>query len=138
MSIGVLVKIVSEYFLIGIPGVNIYGAPISTFLCDLIITVINIYFISKQLKGKFCEGAIFLRTMCASLLSIVVSLAVYLPLSIKTGNIKLSFIFALPITVIIYVIISFIIKSISVEDLEMLPLGNKIKKYFVKETKKEN
>lgn len=138
MSIGVLVKIVSEYILIGIPGVNIYGAPISTFLCDLIITVINIYFISKQLKGKFCEGAIFLRTMCASLLSIVISLAVYLPLSIKTGNIKLSFIFALPITVIIYVIISFIIKSISVEDLEMLPFGNKIKKYFVKETKKEN
>ena len=138
MSIGVLVKIISEYILIGIPNINIYGAPISTFLCDLVITVINLYFISKQLKGKFCESSVFLRTMCASLLSIGVSFAVYLLMSIKTGNIKLAFIVALPITVVVYVIISFMIKAISVEDLDMLPFGNKIKKYFVKKIKKES
>jgi stage V sporulation protein B len=138
MSIGVLVKIVSEYILIGIPNINIYGAPISTFLCDIVIMVINLYFISRELKGNFYEGSVFLKTMLASIVAISVSFAVYLPLSLKTSNIRLAFIIALPVTVIVYFIISFVIKSISVEDVAMLPFGNKIKKYFVKEIKKEN
>ena len=138
MTTGVLVKIVAEFILIGIPDINIYGAPISTFLCDLVITVINLFFISKQLKGNSFEGYMFLKTMCTALLSIGVSLLVYIPMSIKTGNIKLSFIVALPITVIAYVIISFMIKAISLDDLEMLPFGDKIKKYFFREIKKEN
>ena len=140
MSVGVLVKIVSEYILIGIPNINIYGAPISTFLCDVVIMVINLYFISRELKGKFYEGSVFLKTMLASIVAMSASLAVYLPLSIKTSNIRLAFIIALPITVIVYFIISFLIKSISVEDVTMLPFGNKIKKYFVREikVKKEN
>ena len=140
MSVGVLVKIVSEYILIGIPNINIYGAPISTFLCDVVIMVINLYFISRELKGKFYEGSVFLKTMLASIVAMSASLAVYLPLSIKTSNIRLAFIIALPITVIVYFIISFLIKSISVEDVTILPFGNKIKKYFVREikVKKEN
>lgn len=138
MSVGVLVKIISEYLLIGIPDVNIYGAPISTFLCDLVITVMNLYFISRQLKDNFYEGRTFLKTTLASLASMASSFAVYLPISLKISNVKLAFVAALPVALAVYFIISFLIRTISIEDIEALPFGNKIKKYFVRKIKKEN
>ena len=137
MSIGVVVKIISEYILIGIPDINIYGAPISTFLCDLVITAINLYFISKQLWEYSFDSSAFLRTMLASLISIAASLAVYLPVNMMTQNIKLAFIITLPVTVVAYVVVSFLIKAISHEDIEMLPLSNKIKNILCKRNKGE-
>ena len=47
MICGAGVKIVLAYFLIGNPGINIYGAPISTFFCNLTITLMNFYYLGK-------------------------------------------------------------------------------------------
>lgn len=48
MSIGVAVKCVTEYFLLRRPDVGIYGAPISTFVCDMTVISVNIYNILKS------------------------------------------------------------------------------------------
>ncbi len=49
MLAGAFVKIVAEYLLVSRPEINIAGAPISTFLCNLTVVAINIYFISKYM-----------------------------------------------------------------------------------------
>ena len=47
MSVGVIVKVVLSFILIGMPQVNVYGAPISTFISSIVIVSINLYFIIK-------------------------------------------------------------------------------------------
>ncbi|MBQ9080472.1 MAG: polysaccharide biosynthesis protein [Clostridia bacterium] len=47
MVCGVAVKLVSEYLLVSNSAVNIYGAPISTLLCDMTVIGFNIYFVMK-------------------------------------------------------------------------------------------
>lgn len=44
---GSVVKMISSFILIGIPEIGIYGAPISTVICYVVITVFNVYFMSK-------------------------------------------------------------------------------------------
>ncbi len=49
MLAGAFVKVVAEYLLVSRPEINIAGAPMSTFLCNLTVVAINIYFISKYM-----------------------------------------------------------------------------------------
>jgi len=51
MLCGAGVKIVAEYFLVRSPMINIAGAPVSTFLCDLTVVGINMYFVAKHVFG---------------------------------------------------------------------------------------
>ena len=52
LLIGAVVKAVSNYILIGIPSLNILGAAISTILCYLVVSILNIIEINKRLKVK--------------------------------------------------------------------------------------
>ena len=140
MSIGVVVKIILAYILIGMPSVNIYGAPISTFLCDLIITLINLKFISKEMKEKFDIYSVYFKPMVSAILAISLSFIIYIPISLKTGSIKLAFFFASIIVVVSYLVFSLMFKVIAPEDIEMLPMGDKINKFLFNRrfNKKEN
>jgi stage V sporulation protein B len=51
MLCGAGMKIVAEYFLVRAPMINIAGAPVSTFLCDLTVVGINMYFVAKHVFG---------------------------------------------------------------------------------------
>ncbi len=52
MSLGCAVKVVLSFFLIGNENINILGAPIGTFFCDLIICLVNFGFLLGYFKGK--------------------------------------------------------------------------------------
>jgi O-antigen/teichoic acid export membrane protein len=45
MICGIIVKLISEYLLVKKFAINIYGAPISTILCDITIVGFNTYFV---------------------------------------------------------------------------------------------
>ena len=47
MAIGAVVKIIANYILIAIPGVELMGAAIGTVLCYVVITVLNMIMLSK-------------------------------------------------------------------------------------------
>ena len=38
---GGIIKVLTDWFLVGIPELNIYGAPIGTFLCYLVMCAVN-------------------------------------------------------------------------------------------------
>ncbi len=48
MLAGSLIKLISAYFLISIPSLNILGAPISSFLCNIVIVWINLYAMQRH------------------------------------------------------------------------------------------
>ncbi len=53
MGIGAIVKIVSGFFILAVPGINIGGAPISTVICYLTIAALNLFAITKIIKPQF-------------------------------------------------------------------------------------
>ena len=50
---GVACKIVLNYVLVGIPGINIHGAPISSIVCYTVSMVPNLYYVLKHGQMKF-------------------------------------------------------------------------------------
>ena len=152
MLIGGAFKIVSNFILIAIPGLNIGGAPISTFFCYMLIAVLNLCSIRKIIQPKFAVkdfvikplasglimGAMvyFIYNLCAFLLgcpsvSLVVNfMADSAPATPVDAAIRLKTILSLGISifcgVIAYVVACLTLKVFHKEDVEMLPKGKRI------------
>ena len=126
MAVGAFIKIVSAYVLIGIPEINVFGAPISTLLCDILITIINFAFIFKLGARSVLDLGIYLKPFLSSVVASLSAYAFFIFLDAKTGRASLSFIVVVPITIILYCIISFITGSITFDDVLMFPKGEKI------------
>ncbi len=75
MLVGAAVKIISNIFLI--MTVGMVGTPISTFLCYLTATSLNIYFVVKHVGLKLNIGSIFLRPLVAGVLCAVTAVGVF-------------------------------------------------------------
>ena len=77
MMLGAAVKIVLAYVLIGNQSIALYGAPISTFACDLVINVVNFYHIFKLVPCRIEQGKIMTVPFVAAVLSIALSRLAY-------------------------------------------------------------
>lgn len=126
MAVGSVIKIISAYVLIGIESIGVYGAPISTFLCNVCITAMNLYFISGVFKGESLFK-IWFRPFAASLGGILLSLAAYIPLTSALKSETLAFMIVLPIALIGYFAFAVLTRAVVKEDLLLLPFV-KIKK----------
>ncbi len=75
MLVGAAVKVVTNAILIGVIGMP--GTPISTFLCYLTATALNIYFVIKHVGLKINFGRMFFRPLVAGILCAVVAIGVH-------------------------------------------------------------
>ena len=50
---GVTCKIVMNYILVGIPGINIHGGPYASIICYTVSMVPNLYFVCRYAHLKF-------------------------------------------------------------------------------------
>ena len=71
MGIGCAIKVILSFLLIGNKGINILGAPIGTFFCDLVICILNFGFLFKCFKGKLNFKEILLEPLFCSALAIL-------------------------------------------------------------------
>jgi len=126
MTVGAVVKALSAYVLLGLPQVGVYGAPISTLLCNVTVTVMNMRFLGQCLPtdvpftgfwGLFC------KPLGASLAAIAASLAVYLPICGISGRMTPAFLGAAAVAVGVYAIMAFLMGIITAEDVALLPMG---------------
>ena len=129
MSLGAVIKVVFAYLLIGNPSVGVYGAPISTLLCDIAVTCINLHFLSEVIpKSKDSSGVcqMYYKPMVASLLSILASLAVYIPLVRIEVGLPVAFFCAMVTAVMIYAAFSVFLKIVTAEDVALIPMGTRL------------
>lgn len=126
MAVGAAVKIVFDYLLIGIEGINIYGAPISTFMCNATVMALNFYFIKKY-AAKF-DGLVklFYRPLAASVLSIGIAFGIYFLIVKNYGASRLYTIVSIGIAAVLYVIFAMLMRAVDEEDIKMLPGGKRI------------
>lgn len=125
MIIGVFVKIIFAFVLLGIPKINIYGAPISTFISSVVIVAINLYFIVKR-AGKIDKVFnLFALPFLAAFLSVGIGAVLYW---FFTGIVN-SRLLILPIIVVVALLYSILIlklRAINETEILMLPKGDKI------------
>ena len=129
MSVGAIVKIILAYFLIGNPSIGVYGAPISTLLCDIAVTCINLRFLGAAIPKSKCSSGIgqtYYKPMMASLLAILGSIAVYFSLLRTDFGTTIAFFAAIFVAGLLYAILAVCFKVITSEDVAMLPMGEKI------------
>lgn len=131
LAVGLVLKVGVDYFLSGIPQINILGSGAGTLLCYLVITSFGIFFLCRVTKIKPSFLSAFLKPAVASLICCAVSyvsqilLALFLPDRVAT-------MIALFIAVIVYIIALLFCKGISKTDVLMLPKGQKIAKILEK------
>lgn len=123
MLAGAVVKLVSNYFLIQIIGMN--GTPISTFLCYLTVTCFNFTFVSKYAGIVPNIKRVFLRPFICGIICAASALGTY-TLYVCFISPKIATIAAITTAAVIYVLLIFLLRAVTSEDICLLPKGKKI------------
>ncbi len=126
MLSGSVVKLVVSYVLIGLPAVNLYGAPLGTFLCHMTVTAVNFFFIAKHTGDLAGVRHIFAKPLIAALASVGGSLGTYLLLARTLGQSRWLIVAAILAAVVLYALLILLMRAVSEADVQMLPGGEKI------------
>lgn len=125
MLAGAIVKIVSAYFLIGNPRIGLFGAPISTFLCNLTVVLLNLCFAAK-LYDIPDMLSFFIRPLLAATVSVGAGFGAYRYLVIQFGERSLFAIGCIGGVVGLYLILACVTGSVSEDDVRSMPMGDKL------------
>ena len=128
MFIGGIVKVIINYFLVGIPDINILGAPVGTLCCYVTISILNLSAMNRT-SGAFRVK--IGRTMLRPLLAALAMGAAVLPsyrLVLHILPQKLACLFAVCVGAAVYFAFVVLLRVITYEDCQFLPKGEKIAK----------
>ena len=130
--IGVGVKIILNANLVGIPEINIRGAAYSTLACYTVIVILNLISLMRH-SGVMPNlwGTLGKPVIAGVLCMITASVA-----SKLLRNFGLSLVLSTAISVIlggiVYIFVLFALKTLTKEDIKLLPKGEKIAKVLAK------
>ena len=129
MAIGATVKIVSAYFLIGNASIGLLGAPISTFLCNLTVVLLNLYF-----SSKICEipdlFSLLMRPMIASSISVGIGFLGYRYFAVQMSATAPLTLLVLGVIAILYFVLACLTQTIRAEDILVMPMGGGLCKFL--------
>ncbi|MDD7718710.1 MAG: polysaccharide biosynthesis protein [Eubacteriaceae bacterium] len=126
LFIGCLGKIVITYVLVGIKAVNIKGAAIGTIFAYVVSLLLNNTAIKKHTGTKINYDITYVRPLAASLIMGVCAFASHKLLASILGN-SLATLFAICVGAAVYVVLIFAFKAITLDELENIPGGTKLK-----------
>ena len=131
MLAGSIVKLVTNYILVGIPEINIKGAPIGTNLCYLTIAIINIIALKKHCNIKINLNRTMLRPLVISAIAVAAAWASQ-GLIARVISARLATLASVFIAIAIYAALVLLMKALTREDVLMLPKGAKIAAFLSK------
>ena len=130
--IGGIAKIIVNYTLVGNPKIMIFGAPVGTLTCFVIVAVLNLLIIKRMVPNPPRYFIVFFKPLIASALMGAAVWAVHGLLSqVFTGSFLLNTVataLAILVGVLVYAVLVLALRVLSREDLEMMPKGDKIAK----------
>ena len=132
MCIGIVLKIVITYFLVGIPSLNIMGAGIGTLITFIVVAGLDLYATKKYTGARFDMGLIVFRPLMATIAMTAVAWGVYNVVFGGVQGSKIGCLVSIAAAVVVYVIMLFVTKSITMEELGTMPGGSKIQRLVSK------
>ena len=136
VPIGGVIQIALDYVLVGTPGVGIVGSPIGTLICFIVISMLNIVFIQIKVKDKPKFLGVFIKPLlCAAIMAAAAFLSYELLHRLGSGIIGAGrmavaafLVLAIIIAVIVYAVLIIITRTITKEDLALVPKAEKLAK----------
>lgn len=128
IAIGAVLKIITNYILVGTPQINIYGVPIGTTLCYLYIFTANLYCLIRHTGIKPDFYSILIKPLFAGICTGVSAFVVYnLVLGVLHSNFFATAA-AIVAAAVVYLIALSVFRVLESEDILTLPKGEKILK----------
>ncbi len=132
MLIGGIVKIATNYYLVGTPKYNIDGAPIGTVICYFVIVMLNIICLIRITKIRFSVTDFVIKPLfCALVMAIPVLAGYKVAFNLGLG-VRLSVVVAVALGVLVYGLLILFTGAIKKDDVLMLPKGESIYKLLTK------
>ena len=139
--LGGVTKVIVTYALVGNPAINIYGAPLGTMCCYIVMLVSNLIFMRKKMARPMRIGRIIGRSGVSAAIMGVAAWAVWSLLHGIMGgvtaeianrplNVLLPFGAAVLTGVVVYGIMIIALRAITLEDMKLIPKGEKIAKWL--------
>lgn len=119
--VGAVIKITTNFIVVGFPTVNVKGAAIGSFLCYFVIVLLCLIWLTKITGISFNYFKIFGKPLIAALLC---GGTAYLVAKISDG--KIITLLAVAAAGVVYLVVILLIRAIPKEDILMMPKGNKI------------
>jgi stage V sporulation protein B len=123
MICGMSVKIISSYILIGTPWINKFGTPIGTCLCYLTIMSMNFYFLAKYTKVVPSVRQTFLKPFMAAAVMAICTILSYMLFNKVLNGSRIAVLAALVIAVAVYGVCILAFKTLTRDDILLLPKG---------------
>ena len=135
MISGGLVKIIVNWFLVAQRSINIYGAPVGTLVSYVVMALMNYIFICVALRHRPKLLRIFARPLAASVLMGAAAWAIYglcarFIGAVSWSRIALCMLAAIAVAVIVYLVSTVALRSITKEDMKLIPGGEKIANFL--------
>ena len=136
MVLGGALKIITNYNVVAMPKVGIYGAPIGNILCFGLCLVLDLIIIARVIPKRPKYLPIFIKPLIASAIMGATAWGMYALLSkimggaanlSSTGN-AVATLVAILAAAVVYAGLIIVLKAISKEDLSLMPKGEKIAK----------
>jgi Membrane protein involved in the export of O-antigen and teichoic acid len=113
MMIGVLIKILLNYILIGTPGINIHGGPYASIACYGIVMILNIIFVCRNAEISFHTMDWLIRPGAAAA---IMGLIVWL-LTLILPESRMTTILEIAVGIVVYFLLAFLFKALSWSEL---------------------
>lgn len=126
LAIGAVAKIVLTYVFVAIPALNIKGAALATVVFYSIALVLNVMDVKKYTGVKINVVLNFVKPSIASLFMGAAAFASFKLLYSQLGSSNLACLLAICVGVVVYGVLILVTKSITKEEIAMLPKGDKI------------
>lgn len=137
--LGLFTKIIMTYLLVGDPRLNIYGAPLGTLCCYIVMLATNLISMARHMARPINLWRVFGRAGISAGLMGLAAWAVYSLLNgmmagsgaLLAGrqmNVLLPFFAAVAVGVIVYAVMIVAIRAITLEDMKLFPKGEKLAK----------
>ena len=127
IAIGAVIKIIVNYILVGIPSINILGAPIGTLCCYLFIFFANILCLIKFTGVIPSIIKVFIKPLISSVFSGAAAWAVT-----SLSDSKIVTLASIIVAGIVYLVCLIILNAFEEEDFTTIPMGKSIVKFCKK------
>ncbi len=129
-TVGMLIKVVSNYIFCGIPAINVQGGSIGTLLCYTFVIIVSIYVLIKETDIVPDLKVAVLKPLAAAVICIIASWLTFKLLEgivpARTTGLLIALVAAVAAACIVYAVFLLVFRAITKEDVIMLPKGQKI------------
>ncbi len=135
--LGGIVKVVVTYVLVGNPSINIYGAPLGTLCCYIVMLTVNLINMARHMDRPMNLWRIFGRSAISCAVMGVAARAVWSlchglmggvtsTVAGRRVNIMLPFGAGVAVGVVVYCVMAIALRAITMEDMKLFPKGEKL------------